>query len=131
MPGWRRRAGTSARDHRSNRSWGTAARCGSAIASWSAARHRRGPTAPSTRIPKRRPRCLEIIDAALCEAGAALTDVVRTRVFLVDAGDFEAVARAHGARFGTIRPANTTVVVAALLDPAWKVEIEAEAVLDR
>jgi enamine deaminase RidA (YjgF/YER057c/UK114 family) len=74
-------------------------------------------------------RCLDIIEAALAEAGASLADVVRTRVYLVDAGDFEAVARAHGARFSAIRPANTTLVVAALLDPAWRVEIEAEAVL--
>jgi enamine deaminase RidA (YjgF/YER057c/UK114 family) len=74
-------------------------------------------------------RCLDIIESALREAGGALADVVRTRVYLVDAADFEAVARAHGARFGEIRPANTTVVVAALLNPAWRVEIEAEAIL--
>jgi enamine deaminase RidA (YjgF/YER057c/UK114 family) len=74
-------------------------------------------------------RCLEIIDAALHEAGAELGDVVRTRVYLVDAADFDAVARAHGARFTDIRPANTTVVVAALLNPAWRVEIEAEAII--
>jgi enamine deaminase RidA (YjgF/YER057c/UK114 family) len=73
-------------------------------------------------------RCLDIIEGALGEAGASLGDVVRTRVYLVDAGDFDAVARAHGARFADIRPANTTVVVAALLNPAWKVEIEAEAI---
>jgi enamine deaminase RidA (YjgF/YER057c/UK114 family) len=54
---------------------------------------------------------------------------VRTRVYLVDTEDFDAVARAHGARFADIRPANTTLVVAALLNPAWRVEIEAEAVL--
>jgi enamine deaminase RidA (YjgF/YER057c/UK114 family) len=74
-------------------------------------------------------RCLDIIEAALREAGASLADVVRTRVYLVDAGDFDAVARAHGARFAEIRPANTTLVVAALLNPAWKVEIEAEAIV--
>jgi enamine deaminase RidA (YjgF/YER057c/UK114 family) len=74
-------------------------------------------------------RCLEIIAGALGEAGAALDDVVRTRVYLVDPADFDAVARAHGACFADIRPANTTVVVAALLNPAWKVEIEAEAIL--
>jgi enamine deaminase RidA (YjgF/YER057c/UK114 family) len=54
---------------------------------------------------------------------------VRTRVYLVDAADFDAVARAHGARFADIRPANTTLVIAALLNRAWKVEIEAEAIL--
>jgi enamine deaminase RidA (YjgF/YER057c/UK114 family) len=74
-------------------------------------------------------RCLDIIEAALGEAGSSLADVVRTRVYLIDAADFDAVARAHGARFGSIRPANTTVVVAALLNPAWRVEIEAEAVV--
>ena len=75
-------------------------------------------------------RCLEIIEAALNEAGATLADVVRTRVYLTDAGAFEGVARAHGEAFGAIRPANTTVVVAALLDPRWLVEIEAEGVTD-
>lgn len=75
-------------------------------------------------------RCLEIIATALEEAGASLADVVRTRVYLVDAGDFDAVGRAHGEAFGEVRPVNTTVVVAGLLDPRWKVEIEAEAVVD-
>ena len=74
-------------------------------------------------------RCLDIIEGALTQAGAAMSDVVRTRVYLTDASVFEAVARAHGARFADIRPANTTVVVAALLNPAWFVEIEAEAVI--
>lgn len=74
-------------------------------------------------------RCFEIIGAALADAGSSLTDVVRTRMFLVAAGDGEAVGRAHGAVFGDVRPAATMVVVAALLDPRWRVEIEAEAVL--
>jgi enamine deaminase RidA (YjgF/YER057c/UK114 family) len=74
-------------------------------------------------------RALDIIAAALAEAGGSLADVVRTRVYLVDTEDFDAVARAHGARFADIPPANTTLVVAALLNPAWRVEIEAEAVL--
>jgi enamine deaminase RidA (YjgF/YER057c/UK114 family) len=74
-------------------------------------------------------RCLEIITAALAEAGASPADVVRTRMFLTDAGDADAVGRVHGEVFGNIRPAATMVVVAALLDPRWKVEIEAEAVL--
>ena len=76
-------------------------------------------------------RCLEIVGRALEEAGASLADVVRTRVFLVDAADFDAVARAHGATFAAIRPANTTLVVAALLNPAWKLEIEVDAVITR
>ena len=76
-------------------------------------------------------RCLEIIlDArAAPEIGARPEHVVRTRMFLVDAGDWEAVGRAHGAVFGAIRPAATMVVVAGLLDPRWRVEIEAEAIL--
>ena len=72
-------------------------------------------------------RCLEIIEQALTEAGASLSDVVRTRMFLVDAADADAVGRAHGEVFGETRPAATMVVVKALLDPRWKVEIEAEA----
>jgi enamine deaminase RidA (YjgF/YER057c/UK114 family) len=75
-------------------------------------------------------RCLEIIRAALDEAGATPEHVVRTRIYLTNAADAEAVGRAHGAVFGQVRPAATMVVVAALLDPRWKVEIEAEAVLD-
>ncbi|MGH2559766.1 MAG: RidA family protein [Thermomicrobiales bacterium] len=75
-------------------------------------------------------RCLEIIVAALGEAGAGPEHVVRTRTFITDATDAEAVGRAHGVVFGEVRPASTMVVVAGLLDPRWKVEIEAEAVVD-
>ncbi len=75
-------------------------------------------------------RCFEIIGVALSEAGASFADVVRTRVYLVDAADFEAVAEVHGEVFRDIRPANTTLVVAALLNPAWKVEIEVEAICE-
>jgi enamine deaminase RidA (YjgF/YER057c/UK114 family) len=74
-------------------------------------------------------RCIEIIAEALAEAGAGLEDVVRTRQFIVDAGDAEAVGRAHAAAFGEIRPASTMVVVAGFLDPRWKVEIEADATI--
>lgn len=73
-------------------------------------------------------RCFEIIGAALDEAGASFADVVRTRLYLVAASDFEPISKVHGEVFGDVRPANTTVVVAALLDPQWKVEIEVEAV---
>jgi enamine deaminase RidA (YjgF/YER057c/UK114 family) len=72
-------------------------------------------------------RCFEIVLAALREAGAGPEHVVRTRMFLTDARDWEAVGREHGAAFGAARPAATMVVVAALLDPRWKVEVEAEA----
>jgi enamine deaminase RidA (YjgF/YER057c/UK114 family) len=74
-------------------------------------------------------RCLEIIASALAEAGAQPTDVVRTRMFITDASHGDAVGRAHGEMFGDVRPVATMVVVAALLDPRWKVEIEAEAVV--
>jgi enamine deaminase RidA (YjgF/YER057c/UK114 family) len=86
-----------------------------------------GSVDPEPRVQAR--RCLEIIDAALAEAGAALTDVVRTRTYLVDAADAEDVGGVHGEVFGDIRPASTMVVVAALLDPRWKVEIEVEALI--
>jgi enamine deaminase RidA (YjgF/YER057c/UK114 family) len=74
-------------------------------------------------------RCLEIIAAALAEAGAGLEDVVRTRMFVVDPADSEAIGAAHGEAFAASPPAATMVVVAGLLDPRWKVEIEAEAEL--
>jgi enamine deaminase RidA (YjgF/YER057c/UK114 family) len=72
-------------------------------------------------------RCLEIIVTALTEAGSSAMQVVRTRTFLTDLHDWEAVGRAHGEVFSEIRPAATMLVVAGLLDPRWKVEIEAEA----
>jgi enamine deaminase RidA (YjgF/YER057c/UK114 family) len=75
-------------------------------------------------------RCFEIIIEALREAGAQPSDVVRTRQYLVDAADGEAVARAHAQAFGDAAPASTMVVVSGFLDPRWKVEIEAEAVVD-
>jgi enamine deaminase RidA (YjgF/YER057c/UK114 family) len=74
-------------------------------------------------------RCLAIILAALAEAGAGPEHVVRTRMYLLDPADWEAVGRAHGAVFADVRPVSTMVVVAALLDPRWRVEIEAEALL--
>ncbi len=73
-------------------------------------------------------RCFEIIGVALADAGATLDDVVRTRMFLISADDAEAVGRVHGELMARARPAATMVVVAGLLDPRWKVEIEAEAV---
>ena len=71
---------------------------------------------------------LSIIEWALTEAGFGLVDVVRTRMFVTDAGDAEAVATVHGEVFGDIRPASTLVVVSALIEPELRVEIEAEAV---
>ena len=74
-------------------------------------------------------RCLEIIAAALEELGSRLDDVVRTRMFLTSAADAEAVGAVHGELLAGARPAATMVVVAGLLDPRWKVEIEVEAVV--
>jgi enamine deaminase RidA (YjgF/YER057c/UK114 family) len=74
-------------------------------------------------------RCFEIIVGALREAGADAEHVVRTRMFLTNFYDGEAVARAHAEVFGDVRPVSTMVVVSGFLDPRWKVEIEAEAVL--
>lgn len=73
--------------------------------------------------------CLDIIVGVLSEAGAGAEDVVRTRVYLTRAEDFEGVSRAHGAVFGDVRPANTTVIVSELIDPRWRVEIEADALI--
>ena len=74
-------------------------------------------------------RCLEIIVDALRELGATPDHVVRTRVYAVRREDFEEIARAHSEAFGAVRPANT-FVIAALADPRWQVEIEADAVVD-
>jgi enamine deaminase RidA (YjgF/YER057c/UK114 family) len=72
---------------------------------------------------------LEIIRETLAKAGARPEDVVRTRMYLTDVDDWEAVGKAHGEFFGAIRPAATMVVVAGLLQPTWRVEIEADAVV--
>jgi enamine deaminase RidA (YjgF/YER057c/UK114 family) len=74
-------------------------------------------------------RCFAIIAAALAEAGASLDDVVRTRMYLTSVDHADAVGTVHGELLGHVRPAATMVVVAGFLDPAWKVEVEAEAVL--
>jgi enamine deaminase RidA (YjgF/YER057c/UK114 family) len=73
--------------------------------------------------------CLDIVLGALAQAGAGAEDVVRTRLYVVDAAEFEDVGRAHGEVFGDIRPATAGIVVKGLLDPRWRVEIEADAVL--
>ena len=75
-------------------------------------------------------RCLEIILAAIAELGGSAADVVRTRVYLLDAAEAGAIGAAHGAVFGEIRPASSMIVVAGLLRPEWRVEIEAEAMID-
>ena len=75
-------------------------------------------------------RCWEIVLAALAEAGASASDVVRTRTLLTPAADAEGAMAAHGEIFADVRPASTMIVVHALLDPRWTVEVEAEAQLD-
>lgn len=75
-------------------------------------------------------RCLEIIEAALRNAGASLQQVVRTRTLLTRIEDWQVVAAVHGEFFRDIRPANTIMQVSRFIDPEWLVEIEADAVLE-
>jgi len=76
-------------------------------------------------------QCLTIIATALKAAGSSIEHVYRTRMYLTRAEDWEAAGRIHGKFFGLIRPAATMVVVAALLDRRWRVEIEADALISR
>jgi enamine deaminase RidA (YjgF/YER057c/UK114 family) len=74
-------------------------------------------------------RVFAIAEKALAESGATFKDVVRTRMYLTHTEDWEAIGRVHGEFFSQIRPAATMVVVAALLNPAWRIEIEMDAVI--
>jgi enamine deaminase RidA (YjgF/YER057c/UK114 family) len=74
-------------------------------------------------------RCFEIVGTALDELGARFADIVRTRIYITSADHADAVGRVHGELFAEIRPAATMVVVAGLLDPRWKVEVEVEALV--
>jgi enamine deaminase RidA (YjgF/YER057c/UK114 family) len=74
-------------------------------------------------------RCFQIVEEALVAAGSSLEHVVRTRMYLTRVDDAETVGAVHGELFRDVRPVATMVVVAELLDPAWRVEVEAEAVV--
>lgn len=76
-------------------------------------------------------RCGAIAKEAIEDLGGSIAGVVRTRMFIVDVSDADVVGRAHQEIFGAFEPAATMVVVAALLDPSWRVEIEVEAVVDQ
>lgn len=73
---------------------------------------------------------IDIIEGALVELGASLSDVVRTRMYVTDIRGWEPIARAHGDAFGAIRPATAMVEVSALVEPWMRVEIEATAIVD-
>lgn len=98
-----------------------------------------GPVFPADKLPEggfpaddpyaQTRRAFEIALAALGELGGSVEDVVRTRMFMTRAEDWEEVGRAHGSFFGDVRPASTMVVVAALLDPTWRIEVEVEAIV--
>ena len=72
-------------------------------------------------------QCLTLIAAALKQAGSSIEHVYRTRMYLTKAEDWEAASRIHGKFFSIVRPAATMVIVAALIDPKWCIEIEADA----
>jgi enamine deaminase RidA (YjgF/YER057c/UK114 family) len=72
-------------------------------------------------------QCLALIETALTNAGATMEHVYRTRMYLTRADDWQEVGRVHGSYFSTVRPAATMVVVATLLNPDWRIEIEADA----
>jgi enamine deaminase RidA (YjgF/YER057c/UK114 family) len=74
-------------------------------------------------------RCFALILRAIEQLGGLGADIVRTRMFITDPADADAVGAAHGRWMAVAQPAATMVVVAALIDPAWKVEIEADAIL--
>ena len=75
-------------------------------------------------------RCAQIAREAIEALGGTMDDIVRTRMFIVDAADADVIGAAHAEAFGASEPAATMVVVAGLLDPLWRVEIEVEAIVE-
>jgi len=75
-------------------------------------------------------RCFEIVLEAVAALGGSREDVIRTRMYITDRADWEAVTRVHGELFAEVLPAATLVVVKELVDPRWRVEVEAEAVVE-
>jgi enamine deaminase RidA (YjgF/YER057c/UK114 family) len=74
-------------------------------------------------------QCLTIIAGVLKEAGTSFEHIVRTRIYITNREDWEAIGRVHGKFFSLVRPAATMVVVSGLIDPRWKVEIEVDALI--
>ena len=74
-------------------------------------------------------RCLEIIEAAITQAGGKREHVIRTRIFLKEIGNWQDAGRAHGEFFRDIRPASTMIQIVQAIDPGWLVEIEADAIV--
>ena len=86
---------------------------------------------PETHARAQMLRCAEIAREAIEGLGGSMEDVVRTRMFIIDVADADEIGAAHAAAFGASRPAATMVVVAGLLDPVWRVEIEVEAIVGK
>jgi enamine deaminase RidA (YjgF/YER057c/UK114 family) len=84
---------------------------------------------PETDARSQMLRCAEIAREAIEGLGGTMDDVVRTRIFIVDSADADVIGSAHAEAFGASEPAATMVVVAGLLDPIWRVEIEVEAIV--
>jgi enamine deaminase RidA (YjgF/YER057c/UK114 family) len=88
-----------------------------------------GKTAGPGDVAAQTRRCCAVAAEVLAKAGGSLNDVIRTRMFLTRAEDWEAAGKAHGESFGAIRPASTMVIVKALLNAEWLIEMEFDAVV--